>query len=76
LLSSPDSPQALGCMIILAKCVWKQTRYGEAEEWIVKCKLAVENMGKGKFAKYQHDERKQLESDVEALRTWRSEASS
>ncbi|KAK4542347.1 hypothetical protein LTR36_006803 [Oleoguttula mirabilis] len=71
LLGSRESPQALGCMRLLATSVWKQSRCGEAEDWIVACRTAVEGMGTGKFAKYQDDERRQLESDVEDLKEWR-----
>lgn len=65
------SLQTLGYMKVLARSIWKQTRCAEAEEWIVECSLAIEKMGNGKFAKYQDDERLQLEGDVEALKEWR-----
>jgi hypothetical protein len=68
-----NSPQALGCMRVLVRSIWKQTRYVEAGEWIEKCKRTVENMGKGHFAKFQDDERRQLDDDVKALKKWREE---
>ena len=68
-----DSPQALGCMRCLAKSVWKQGRYSEAVEWVESCRMAIEKMGSGRFEKYQLDERKQLENDVEALEKWKGE---
>lgn len=71
MLGSRESPQALGCMKVLVRCIWKQTRYGEAEAWVVDCESAIEKMGTGKIAKYQDDEREQLESDIEALKKWR-----
>ena len=67
-LGSPDSPQALGCMRILVKSIWKQGRHVEAEEWVEACETTIENLGKGKFAKYQQDEKGQFDAEMEALR--------
>ncbi|KAK5126473.1 hypothetical protein LTR85_010709 [Meristemomyces frigidus] len=73
LLGCAESPQALGCMRVLVSSTWKQKRYVEAEKWITKCRSAIEKMRTGRFAKYHDEEKEQLESDVEALRQWRSQ---
>ncbi|KAF2771675.1 hypothetical protein EJ03DRAFT_252824, partial [Teratosphaeria nubilosa] len=51
-----DSPQALGCMRLLAKSRWKQKRYAEADDWHSQCQLAIARMREGKFAKYCDEE--------------------
>lgn len=72
-LLGEGSPQSLGCMRCLARSTWKQARYTDAEEWIDKCRRTVEAMPGGRFEKYQDDEKKQLEEDVEGLRKWKEE---
>lgn len=67
-LGTADSPQALGSMRVLVKSIWMQARYAEAEEWIERCRLSIEKMGTGMFAKYQEDERAQFEAEVEVLK--------
>lgn len=72
-LGSSDSPQALGCMKVLVRCMWKQSEYAEAEGWIEKCNAMIENLGKGKFAKYQDDERKEFDHMLHALKAWKED---
>lgn len=55
-----DSPQALGSMRRLVECLWFQGKIDEAEETLSECQVLVENMGTGKFAKYQVDEQEDL----------------
>ena len=71
-----DSPQALGCMRVLVQSIWKQGRYAEAREWVEMCNAAIERLAIGKFAKYEDEERKQLDEDVKALEAWKIDRSS
>jgi hypothetical protein len=68
-----DSPQAFRCMRCLTRSIWKQGGYGEAAQWVGRCRRTIEDMGRGRFGKYQDDERNQLEDDVHALEKWRGE---
>lgn len=69
----PNSPQALGSMRVLVKSTWKQGKYDDAKEWIQKCRSSIDELAKGRFAKYEAEERKQIDDDVEELEKWRVE---
>lgn len=59
-LLGEDSPQALSVRRRLIKCAWKQGKKEEVREMTEKTSVLVEEMGGGKFACYQEDERKYL----------------
>jgi len=69
----PDSPQALGSIRVLVKSTWKQGKYDDAKEWIQKCRQTIDELAKGRFAKYEAEERKQIDDDVEELEKWTAE---
>lgn len=66
----PYSPQALGTMRCLIKCVGKQGRYDEAEEWVKKCEAAIEAMSGTDFKKYVPEEKEALEDERKSLEEW------
>jgi hypothetical protein len=66
-----DSPQTISSMRILATCLWKQKKFKEGGEWVDECMSRVENMEKGKFAKYQDAEMRKVDQMMAALRKWR-----
>jgi hypothetical protein len=68
-----SSPQALGCMRIIARSVWKQGKYEEVGMWIERCRKAVEDMAGGKFEKYQETEGRLIDDNVQALEKWKEE---
>ena len=72
----PNSPQALGSMRGLIKCIGKQGRYTEAEEWIKKCEKSIEEMGKTDFKKYVPEEIEALEQERKDLEEWKLRRSS
>lgn len=67
-LGDANSPQALGSMKLLVKCLWKQGRHAEAEIWIGNCDVLIQALGDGKFKKYQEDEKMRWASDLHNLR--------
>lgn len=69
----PDSPQALGSIRVLVKSTWKQGKYDEATEWIRKCREIIDELAKGRYTKYETEERKQIDDDVAELEKWRAE---
>jgi hypothetical protein len=68
-----DAPQALGSMRMIARAIWKQRRYEEAEEWIERTRRYINDMSAGKFGKYEDDEREALYEDRMSLEKWRNE---
>ncbi|KAH9827156.1 Tetratricopeptide repeat [Teratosphaeria destructans] len=67
-----ESPQAVGCMRTLARSLWKQGRYAEADDWLAQCRRAIAGMRGGRFAKYCEDELATFEADEAALEAWRA----
>ena len=67
----PNSPQALGSMRGLIKCVGKQGRYTEAEEWIKTCEQSIKEMGKTDFKKYVPEEQEALEEERKDFEDWK-----
>jgi hypothetical protein len=65
-----DSPQTLGNTRHLIQCVWKQGKEEEAQDLIKETYELIENMGKGKFAKYEIEEKEALDELVLDLQGW------
>ena len=64
-----DSPQSISARRIVSRAVWGQgvSRRAEAEALVRETMEIVEGMGGGKFAVYQEEERKLLETEIMAI---------
>lgn len=63
-----DSPQALGCIRRLIECLWKGGKLDESGRLLDEYRTLVEDMGDGKFGKYQEEEQKEVEKLVQGLK--------
>lgn len=70
-LLGKDSPHALSSLRCLAKSIWKQERYEEADGLIEEYRGILENMDQGKFAKYRDTETRLFEEMVKDLNDWK-----
>jgi len=59
-----DAPQTLGNIRHLIKCVWKQGKEVEVQELIKETYDLIGEMGKGKFARYEIEEKEALDELV------------
>jgi len=65
-----DAPQTLGNTRHLIQCVWKQGKEEEAQNLIKETYGLIERMAKGKFAKYEIEEKEALDELVLDLEGW------
>jgi hypothetical protein len=63
-----DSPQSMSSRRIVAKAVWMQGRFGEAEMLLGELFGLIREMGGGKFAVYEESERKMTEEMAEEMK--------
>jgi len=65
-----DAPQTLGNTRQLIECVWKQGKEAEAQDLIKDTYNLIAGMGKGKFARYEIEEKEALDELVLDLEEW------
>jgi hypothetical protein len=64
-----NSPQALGTTRTIIRCMWKQggSKVEDARRLVAETDALIDDMGNGKFSKYQDEERQMLRDLVDEL---------